>query len=562
MLVSLTIDNVVLVARVVTELEKGLCVLTGETGAGKSMLLDSLGLALGYRSSSSLVRKGQEKAQVTAEFQVPQNHISNTILKNSGLETETEGDYTTLVLRRIVNSDGRSRALINDQPVSISLLREIGETLVEIHGQFETQGLLNPATHKTLLDEYAGIAEEINQLSQIWNNWKNSEKELEQAKIKMEEASRDEEYLRQSIEDLDRLSPEEGEEEKLTILRERLMKSEQITNALKEADIAMEEAEKALGASWRSIERIGNEAKEILDAMDRASAEMTEVISSIHALSADIEGNEHSLPEIDDRLFALKGQARKHGCDIDNLSQKRAELAEQLDLIEHQDDRLADLIKKVDKIGKEYLSKAEEISKKRQTAAQNLDTLVQKELPPLKLDKAKFFTSIERQEQNEWGPQGIDKVHFLVSTNPGSEPGQLNKIASGGEMSRFMLALKVILAEIGQANTLVFDEVDSGIGGSTAAAVGERLHRLSKDKQVLLVTHSPQVAARADHHWIIHKSGDESSVSTDINRLSNEDQRREEIARMLAGAEISDEARSAAQKLLEVKNKKEAEKAA
>lgn len=546
MLASLSIKNVVLIDHLTIEFQKGLCALTGETGAGKSILLDSLGLALGARSDSGLVRKGAEQAQVSATFEIEEFHPAHEALRASDLETDN-----TLVLRRTVGCDGRSRAFINDQSVSASLLKKIGEMLVEIHGQFETQSLLNPKQHLGLLDGYAGVSNGRAELLRLWDAWKAARQELKDSRARMEKASQEEEYLRKSLEDLDALEPKEAEEEKLTQLRARLMRRDKIFEGLNAAHQAIEETESKMNGVWKALEQIGEDAKEMVAGMDRAAAEMQEVSAQLHDFSSELEEGASSLEEIDDRLFALKNQARKHDCSIDELFQKREELAQQLNLIEGQDEALSDLVEQVEKTRGVYLEKAESLSKIRTKSAQKLDALVAKELGPLKLEKARFETQVERLEENGWGPLGIDNVQFLVATNPGASAGPLGKIASGGERARFMLALKVVLAEVGTVGSLVFDEVDSGVGGSTAAAVGERLARLSGARQILVVTHSPQVAARASHHWIVSKNAGKE-VKTNIIPLSELAQRREEIARMLAGAEITPEARAAAGKLLEV----------
>ncbi len=542
MLVSLSIRNVVLIEQLTIEFREGLCALTGETGAGKSILLDSLGLALGNRSESGLIRKGANQAVVSAEFSIPPAHPVFNILEEQGLETDT-----TLVLRRVINADGRSRAFINDQPVSIGLLKTIGETLVEIHGQFETQGLLNPATHRCLLDDYARIS---NKLPDLWNQWQAAKQKQENARREAEKARADEEYLRQAIEDLDDLDPKEDEEGYLTSLRERLMRREQIIENLNSAHVALSDGEGSMNNAVRALGKIGEDAESITALVDSICVELGEAISAVEALSADLEECEHDLQSIDDRLFALKGQARKHNCTIAELPAIRGELVHRLALIERSDDILADLMHATEAARVNYIKEAERLSNERIKAAGKLDKLVGGELPPLKLDKAKFVSSIERKEEQEWGPEGMDRVRFLVATNPGSEPGPLGKIASGGEMARFMLALKVIMAEVGSAQSLIFDEVDSGIGGSTADAVGERLARLAASRQVLVVTHSPQVAARAAHHWIVLKNG-QDNVTTNVIHLEESPNRREEIARMLAGSVITDEARAAADKLLE-----------
>lgn len=545
MLAALTIKNVVLIDHLFVQFEKGLCALTGETGAGKSILLDSLGLALGARSESGLVRKGENTANVSAEFNLPPKHPAFSFLREQGIDAENP-----LVLRRSVAGDGKSRAFINDHPVSISLLKKLGEMLVEIHGQFDTQSLLNPRIHKQLLDEYAGVEADVVKLSQSWKSWRDARDTLEHKRMDMERAKSEETYLRAALEQLEELDPKSGEEDRLSTLRMRLMKREQNIGNFSAAHQGTEEAMNMLNTVWRALEKAGEGQGDIIAGVDRAIAELQEVSAGILSLTASLEESEYSLGEIDDRLFALKAQARKHGCTIDDLPAKRDELSNLLRGIETQEDTLSHLKVAMDKAAKIYRSQAESLSAQRKAAAQTLDKLVAKELVPLKLEKARFETHVETLPENEWGPEGYDKVQFMVATNPGAAAGPLNKIASGGEMARFMLALKVVLAEVGVAQTLVFDEVDSGIGGATADAVGLRLARLAKARQILVVTHSPQVAAKSNYHAIVVKTG-RTNPTTKILPLSNENERQEEIARMLSGAEITREARAQAAKLLQ-----------
>lgn len=545
MLATLTIKNVVLIDHLCVEFAKGLCALTGETGAGKSILLDSLGLALGARSESGLVRKGEESATVVAEFDIQKSHAVFAFLKDQGIVADTP-----LVLRRTVSVDGKSRAFINDQAVSVSLLKQVGDMLVEIHGQFDTQTLLNPRVHRTLVDDYAGVKPDMQNVAKIYGLWRAAQNELIQKKEAIERAKAEEIYLRAALEQLDELTPKEGEEEKLSTLRSRLMRRDQTIDSFKTASKGTEDALNNLNTVWRALEKAGEGKSDMALGVDRAMVELQEVLAGIGSLSASFDENEYSLPEIDDRLFALKAQARKHACAIDELPQKRDELFNLLRGIEHGSDNLAALEKDIIKFRQDYIQTATNLSQKRKEAGAKLDRLVAKELAPLKLDKARFETSIEPLSEQEWGPEGFDKIQFLVATNPGASAGPLNKIASGGEMARFMLALKVVLAEVGTAQTLVFDEVDSGIGGATADAVGERLARLSRQCQILVVTHSPQVAAKSSYHAIVVKTG-KTNPTTKILALSNNNERCEEIARMLSGAEITKEARAQAAKLLE-----------
>jgi DNA repair protein RecN (Recombination protein N) len=549
MLTSLSIQNVVLIEQLNIEFRAGLCALTGETGAGKSILLDSLGLALGARSEAGLLRKGAAQAQVTAAFDVNPAHPARSLLKEADIIVDNGED---IILRRTLGADGRSKAYINDRPVSAGLLRETGEALIEIHGQFDTQGLLNPATHRRMLDEYAHLK---NGIVGAWEEWQAAQRALEDLKTAGAASRAEEEFLRTSLEDLDSLGPKPGEEEQLASLRETLRHREQVLEALNIAYHALtgedDPVRKAWGALDRVADKIGPSAEAAVDALDRASSEIQEALGEIQSLFADLQNAEHDLQSIDDRLFELRAQARKHQCEADELPAKREELAAKLNAIEHADDLLEEAVKKTQKAKASYIAEAEKSHIGRKKAAEKLDSLVAEELPPLKLDKARFVTQVEKTQESEWGPHGFDRVRFLVATNPGADPGPLNKIASGGEMSRFMLALKVVMAEIGSAQSLIFDEVDAGIGGAVADAVGERLAKLAAGKQVMVVTHAPQVAARASHHWIVIKDG-KDDVKTSVIALQPGQQRREEIARMLAGATITEEARAAADKLLEV----------
>ncbi|MFN3700070.1 MAG: DNA repair protein RecN [Alphaproteobacteria bacterium] len=549
MLESLTIQNVVIIESLSISFRSGLCTLTGETGAGKSILLDSLGLATGMRAESGLVRKGSEQAQVSAAFAVPHDHISFSILKESDIKIDpTE----SLVLRRTLGADGRSKAYINDQPVSVALMKQIGQSVLEIHGQFDTQGLLDPATHRGLLDDYAAV--DNNGLALSWNAWQDALRAYQALQEESEKSRHDEDYLKGALEDIDALAPEAGEEDRLDELRGRLMHRTQILEALNNAYGCLrgerDPVRQAAGLLDRISDKMGEAGAPILDALDRASAEIEEAVALIQSVSADMDEEEHNLETIDDRLYALRAQARKHQCSVDELPAKREELAQRLNRITHSDSLLIESARAVEKSRQAYILKAQGVRAQRQKAAEELDNLVMKELAPLKLERAQFKTQIDPLEESEWGANGMDRVRFLVATNPGAEPGPLHKIASGGEMARFMLALKVVMAETGTAQTLIFDEVDAGIGGAVADAVGERLARLSKQKQILVVTHSPQVAARADHHWIVRKDGAQS-VTTHVTPLAARVERCEEIARMLSGATITPEARAAADKLLE-----------
>lgn len=546
MLSNLTINNVVLIDHLELEGANGLCALTGETGAGKSILLDALGLALGSRSESKLVRHGADKASVTACFDLPAEHAAIAFLKHKDIKVS--GD---LILRRVVKSDGRSKAFVNDIPVSVQLLKELGEFLVEIHGQFETQGLLSSETHLPVVDSYAGLNKQVNELKASYQSWRSSQESLEQAKADIETSKLQEEYLTHAVDELEKLSPEIGEEEVLAGKRKQLMNREKITQAFEHADHLLDNDEGLLslvGKLQSIVEK--TDIDELIEAAERAKSELNEVSYQIEALKSGYNECDN-IEEIEERFFALKDCARKHKCTVDELPEMYEELLKKLHLINHQEDALQSLEIEVEKNRQIFIDKAKIISKKRLIAAKELEEAVNGELPDLRMEKAKFIIEITTSDDElDWNAKGFDRIKFLVSTNPQTPAGPINKIASGGELARFMLALKVVLAETGTIPTLIFDEVDSGIGGATADAVGEKLARLSAKYQILVVTHSPQVAARAFHHWLISKSEKKGIVTTNIIPLEDYKKRQEEIARMLSGAKITAEARAAAAKLL------------
>ncbi len=551
MLSALSIRDVVLIDRLDLGFEPGLSVLTGETGAGKSILLDSLSLALGARADSGLVRHGADLASVTATFELPADHPALAVLRENELEADTP-----LIIRRSLNRDGRSRAWVNDQGVSAGLLRRLGETLIEIHGQFDTHGLLDPRNHGGMLDAYGELRLQADQLAAGWRTWRQIEQARREAAEHANRARQEEEWLRHAVTELDELSPEPGEADTLSERRALLMNGEKLVQALNSADtdISGERgAEAAISNALRTLsrqaERGGAAFTAIIDALDRAAVELQEAASATHIALSNIDMDPRALEQIEERLFALRSAARKHGVEIDQLAALRDEFARKLALIEDQGGLL-------DRLGREammartaYLQTAEALSQARKIAAAKLDEAVAAELGPLRLGRAKFITSIERLEEAAWGATGLDAVVFVVATNPGTPPGPLAKVASGGELARFMLALKVVLAKVSPVPTLVFDEVDTGIGGATADAVGERLARLGQDLQVLVITHSPQVAARGRTHLRVAKEEAAGRLATRVSPLSLE-QRRDELARMLSGAEITPEAQAAAARLL------------
>jgi len=550
MLLGLSIRDVVLIDRLDIGFRPGLSVLTGETGAGKSILLDSLGLALGARSESGLVRHGASQLSVSAEFSVLPGHPAMRILEDQALDVACE-----LVLRRVVTTDGRSRAFVNDQPISVGLLRRLGDSLVEIHGQFESHGLLDAATHRTVLDAFAGLDGQA--VRQSWHTWQDAIGALREAEAILAKARKEEDFLRHAVEEMNVLDPKAGEEDALAERRAIMMHGEKLLegmNAAQQALCLKGDVEASLRAAQRALERVAEKAEGRLDpviaALDRAALETSEAQNLLEKASSTIDLDPNALEKVEERLFSLRSLARKHGVSVDGLPALRDRLSTELKAIDAGGDGLVRLAAAEQTAKRTYHDQAKALSRLRALAATRLDGAVAGELPPLKLDKATFRTRIDVLDEASWGETGMDRVAFEVATNPGVAPGPLAKIASGGELSRFMLALKVVLARTTPVPTIVFDEVDSGIGGAVAAAVGERLARLAADLQVLVVTHSPQVAARGAHHWHVAKGSDgANSTVTRITALLG-DERREEIARMLSGAEITNQARAAADSLL------------
>lgn len=550
MLIGLSIRDVVLIDRLDIAFQPGLTVLTGETGAGKSILLDSLGLALGARSDSGLVRKGCNQLSVTADFDLPADHPALTILAEQDMPTG-EG----LVLRRTVSADGRSRAFVNDQPVSVGLLRRLGDLLVEVHGQFESHGLLDPATHGPVLDAFAALDPAT--LKQSWSAWRAAIKARKDAEASLAKAKGEEEFLRHAVEELNALDPHPGEESQLAEKRAVMMHGEKLVEGMNAAQMALTgkgEVESNLRSAQRALERVASMAEGVLDgviaALDRAAVETAEARALLERASASIDLDPQALEKVEERLFALRAVARKHGVAVDDLAALRDRMSADLQALDAGGDGLIRLMQAEKAAKSAFADAAKAVSRARIAAAEKLDRAVAAELPPLKLNKARFQTRVAPLGEDEWSETGMDAVAFEVATNPGTAPGPLGKIASGGELSRFMLALKVVLARTSPVPTIVFDEVDSGIGGAVAAAVGDRLARLSADLQLLVVTHSPQVAAKGANHWHVAKGDDgQGGTVTRVTPLSPA-QRQEEIARMLAGSEITDQARAAAASLL------------
>ncbi|NWG23615.1 MAG: DNA repair protein RecN [Pseudorhodoplanes sp.] len=553
MLARLSIRDIVLIDRLDLEFAGGLAVLTGETGAGKSILLDAFALALGGRGDASLVRQGMEQGQVTAVFDLACDHPARALLAEHGID-----DEDTLILRRVQLADGKTRAFVNDQPVSVQALKSLGKALVEIHGQHDDRALVDAATHRMLLDAYAGLEAETATVAALWEARRAAEQAVASHRLDVERANREADYLRHAVDELGKLAPETGEETALAERRAAMMQAEKIAGDLRDAHDAVAGSASpvpALGASLRRLERRAAQSRELVEpavrSLDAALTAIDEARLHLeHALRvADYDPLE--LERIEERLFALRAAGRKYNTPVDSLAALARQYAADLALIDAGADRLAQLEKDAAAAAARYREAALALSAARRKAAAKLDKAVNAEIRPLKLDRAQFMTQLDADEAAA-GPHGIDRAEFWVQTNPGTRPGPLMKVASGGELARFLLALKVVLADRGSAPTLIFDEIDTGVGGAVADAIGARLARLAGNLQVLAVTHAPQVAARADRHYRIAKDALDRGrrVATRVTVVAA-DERREEIARMLAGAEITKEARAAAKRLIE-----------
>jgi DNA repair protein RecN (Recombination protein N) len=548
MLRQLVIQDVVLIDRLTLEFEPGLGVLTGETGAGKSILLDSLGLALGSRADVSLVRNGQTAASVSAEIELPPGHAALAVLDEQGIDHDP-GE--PLILRRSVKADGGSRAFAGGASVPASLLRDVAGLAIEIHGQHDDRGLLNPRGHRALLDAFGGI--ETSAVEAAWAEVHRVSGELEAAKALAENAERDREYLEHAANEIAALNPEPGEETRLAEERAAMQAGAKAGDSLAGLDELLGGSDGALAQLRLAARRIERGAAdhpllaEALGSLDRALIEATEAEDRIARAAEALTFDPARLEEAEARLFEIRALARKHRVEPDALAALGEDMREKLQAIEAGGERIVVLERSLAETRTAYDAASSTLRAQRQAAAQQLDAKVAAELAPLKLDSARFRTALAEAEP---GPGGVDRVEFEVSTNPGAPFGALTRIASGGELSRFILALKVALAEAGNARTMIFDEVDRGVGGAVASAIGERLARLAADAQVLVVTHSPQVAARAAHHYRIEKSHGADGTRTTVRKLSPEE-RCEEIARMLSGAAITDEARAQAARLME-----------
>ncbi len=554
-LVQLTIKNIVLIQHVDLVLHEGLNILTGETGAGKSILLGALGLTLGARSDTRLIRHGAANASVSAEFKISVAHPLLQILNDHDIECPSDGEC--LIVRRTLTPDGRSRAFINDQPVSLVILKKIGNLLMEIHGQNDTHGLMDPKTHLLFLDIYANNSEMLDHCALCWKRFKQAVKKHEDCENKLHACRKEEEYLRHVVQELTDLAPLENEVEALSIERTSLMQSEKLTSTVH----AIQNALSGTSGIMSNIHVIEKKFTQLinknilridplLEQTEKASIELNELISLLSELSYSIDSNPHKLEQVEERLFALQAASRKFTVNINDLTSLKHNLEQQLQELEQTELTLNSLQKQVDEAKAAYMSAAQKLSESRQNAKNQLDQEITAEFSALKMENALFKTHIDPTSENQWSAKGWDNIEFYIRTNPGSPDVPLARTASGGELSRIMLALKVVLISGQTTNTMVFDEVDAGIGGAVATAVGERLMCLSKTgAQVLVVTHSPQVAAHGDRHLLIEKTQENQTTQTSIKPL-NDQERLDEIARMLSGVNVTDSARAAAKVLL------------
>ncbi|WP_273783572.1 DNA repair protein RecN [Bartonella sp. AU15XJBT] len=552
MLVQLSIHNIVLIETLDIHFTAGLTVLTGETGAGKSILLDALSLALGGRGDASLVRHGTERGQVTAVFDVPISHPARQLIRENGLDEE--GD---IILRRVQSSDGRSRVFINDQVASVALMRSVGRQLVEIHGQHDDRALVDVATHRQLLDAFGGLEDEVENLRQCYRVWHECEERLQKQRFKVENAMREMDYLRACVQELEKLDFQVGEEEALSLRRADMLKLEKIATDIKEADDLLSGQKSpipVLSNLVRRLERKTPEAEELIapvvKSIDEALCALATAQEGIEAAMRALDFEPDELERIEERLFTLRGFARKYQVSADELVQLRDKMDAELTDFEEAQNTLTRFEDEAREAQKNYDTLAEVLTIKRRETAKHLSESVMAELPALKLEKAEFIVEMQTDVERR-SAEGCDRIEYWVRTNPGTRAGPMLSVASGGELSRFLLALKVVLSDRGSAPTLIFDEIDTGVGGAVAAAIGQRLQRLSEHVQVFAITHAPQVASKAHSHFLISKieSDDKGRFVTAIHKME-EHERAEEIARMLAGEQITEEARAAAQKLL------------
>jgi DNA repair protein RecN (Recombination protein N) len=547
MLGALEIRDMLIIDRLELSFQPGLNVLTGETGAGKSILLDSLGFVLGWRGRADLVRAGAERGEVVAVFDLAPGHPARAVLEDAGFPDSDE-----LILRRVNTADGRKTAWINDRRASGEVLRRLSETLVELHGQQDDRGLLDPRGHRDMLDTYGRLGPQRDAVRAAWSARSKARKALEEAEIALEKVRAEEEFLRHAVKELDALDPQPGEEAELDIRRRLMQGAERIREDIARAAtlIGSDGAEGAAGDALRWLEGVSDQAEGALDgpvvALGRALVELDEAGRGVERALEVMSFDPLELEQAEERLFAIRALARKHGVLPDDLGTFAGDLREQIAALEAGDADLANLRTALEAAGGAYDTEAGVLNTARHAAAHALDDAVMEELAPLKMERAIFTTAISSAEP---GPTGRDEVIFTVATNPGAPSGPLNKIASGGELSRFLLALKVCLTGTDSGLTMIFDEIDRGVGGATADAVGRRLAQLADGGQVLVVTHSPQVAARGTHHWRVEKRVEDEMTLSTVRAMTGQD-RIDEVARMLSGDRVTEEARAAARALM------------
>ncbi len=551
MLKSLSIRNVVLIDKLDLDFQNGFSVLSGETGAGKSILLDSVGLLLGKRAEVGMIRSGCDKLSVCGSFE-----IADKKGELAALCAEYDLDFDhEIIIKRTLNQDGKGKIFFNDQPITQKLLKEIGAYLVEIHGQFDNQGLLNPATHLSVLDNYGAYPEKIAAMKAAFAVYKKAKDERVNAEEKIAKAKEDEENLRHWVDEFQKMQPRENEQEELEEKRRQMMNAEKILENLDAAYKAMSQGgvQSALRQAQAAVARVNNllngKFDNIYTLLDTALVNADEASEEIETASNEVSVNQNELDAVEERLFALKALARKHNVTVEELPQVWRQMEDSLQTMERGEENIENLRKLEETAYKDYVKKATEVSQSRLAAALRLDGKIQAELPDLKMEKARFMTQISTKPESQWNENGRDEVCFMVSTNPNTPYGSISKIASGGELARFMLALKVNLAQSSQVETMIFDEVDTGIGGATAQAVGEKLAKLGEQVQVLVVTHSPQVAAQSKYHYKVEKKTVDNITTTSLRELSAAE-KTEEVARMLSGEHITDEARAAAKVLI------------
>lgn len=550
MLTALSIRNIILIDKLDLRFGSGLCVLTGETGAGKSILLDALGFALGGRGSTRLLRHGQKQGSATAVFDVSAKPSICQILEGQGIEASDE-----LFLRRVIYEDGKSRAFVNDSPVSAGFLAQVAEQLIEVHGQHDQKGLLDAATNRSILDQFGKLEPQVQKTKDAFYAYRELAEELESLLNSKNNAAAEQDYLRHVVNELELLNVQAGEEETLDSRRKVLMNKEKLIEAVNAAssilsgDVTLDDRiREAQGVLLRNA-AFCDAFSEVVETLERSALELNEALGALEQSLTDIDEGEESLEATEERLFALRAASRKYNTSVDELPAYCEKMQQKLDLVSNQEQRTGELEKQVQQARQAYVQYASELSKARGEAALRMREALHKELVPLKMENTRFEVVLETLMEPLWSPFGVDKVQFMVATNPGAPLAALAKIASGGELSRFMLAMKVVLQETKSVPCMIFDEVDTGIGGAVADAVGKRLEMLGQKVQVLVITHQPQVAARGGYHLKVTKTQGKEATSTSVAVLS-ENERKEELARMLSGAQVTEQALAAAESLL------------